>query len=66
MLNDIALMILSEPIKSNEYMKPACLPKSLSLTYPGCNLDAAASGWVNKPLNNLFPYIKVFYIFIQF
>lgn len=41
--NDIALVRLEKPVKYNENIKPACLPKSNTNMYIGSS--AVVSGW---------------------
>jgi hypothetical protein len=56
LLNDIALLILDRDVTLNEKIQLACLPQSLSKTYPGNNVDGWIAGWGF----NLFSWIKDF------
>jgi hypothetical protein len=50
MLNDIALFTLSNPVKLNNSIQIACLPK-YSTAFPSYNTAAFASGWVFNTLD---------------
>ena len=60
LVNDIALLILTTPIQSNDFIKPACLPQAFSTTYPTSNQKVFAVGWVGlkkKMITFIFNYI---------
>jgi len=45
LLNDIALLRLSEKVELTESIQISCLPKEESDQYPGWNVDAWIVGW---------------------
>jgi secreted trypsin-like serine protease len=45
LVNDIAILTLTNKATLNNYIQIACLPTSSSDTYPGTNVDVYAAGW---------------------
>jgi hypothetical protein len=45
LLNDIAMLRLSEKVELTEYIQISCLPKEESNHYPGWNIEAWIVGW---------------------
>lgn len=45
MFNDIALIVLTEPVTLSSFIKPICLPRNESLLTPSINSDIFAHGW---------------------
>jgi hypothetical protein len=47
-LNDIALLILTEPVVLNTHINLACLPYEQSATYPSEHQNSWVAGWVSE------------------
>jgi hypothetical protein len=59
--NDIALLILEEPVALNSYTSLACLPYKESTAYPSPSESLWISGWVKTPIylcDFIFPITK--------
>jgi hypothetical protein len=56
LMNDIAIIKLSVPVRLNRFIQIACLPKTQSTNFPSAGSKAWIVGWVNLKFQKIIEF----------